>query len=111
MVHSGKLRASASAAILIEAVGSGATVEVMERGLLPKDSPEYLSDAVVTWQEDTLLVGHQPFLGRLASRLVLGKEQPQLVDFSPGTLVGLVRRPATGAWLIGCMLSPELLRR
>lgn len=111
VVHSGKLRASASAAILIEAVGSGATVEVMESGLLPKDSPEYLSDAIVTWQEDTLLVGHQPFLGRLLSRLVLGKEQPQLVDFSPGTLVGLVRRPATGAWLIGCMLSPELLRR
>lgn len=111
VVHSGKRRASDSAAMLIGAIGAGAVVEVMERGLLPKDSPEYLVDAAVSWQEDTLLVGHQPFLSRFLSRLVLGKEHPTLVDFTPGTLVGLTRRPATGAWFVACMLSPELLRR
>lgn len=111
VVHSGKLRASDSAAILMQAVWQSASVQVMERGLLPKDSPEHLSEIAISWQEDTLLVGHQPFLGRLVSRLVLGREQPPLADFTPGTLVDLVRRPVTGAWFIACMLSPELLRR
>jgi phosphohistidine phosphatase SixA len=59
VLHSGKRRASDTAALLIEAVGAGAVVEVMEKGLSPKDSPEYLVDAAETWQKDTLVVGHE----------------------------------------------------
>jgi phosphohistidine phosphatase len=111
VVHSGKLRASDSAAILIPAVGMDATVEVMKKGLSPKDSPVYLSEAANTWQEDTLIVGHQPFMSRLTSRLVLGAEQPLIVDFTPGAALCLARRAVTGAWFIAWMVPPELLRR
>jgi phosphohistidine phosphatase len=110
VVHSGKLRASDTAAILTEAIGAGATVEVMEKGLRPKDSPVYVAEAADAWREDTLVVGHQPVMSRLVSRLVLNVEQPTIVDFTPGTLVGLLRRPATGARFIACMIPPELLR-
>lgn len=110
VVHSGKLRAADSAAILTAAIGEGAAVEVLGKGLLPKDSPVYAAEAAVTWHEDTLVVGHQPTMSRLLSRLVLGAEHPIVVDFLPGTLVGLSRRPATGAFFVSCMIPPELLR-
>jgi phosphohistidine phosphatase len=111
VLHSGKRRASDTASLLIEAVGAGAAVEVMEKGLSPRDSPEYLVEAAGTWQNDTLVVGHEPFMSRFLSRLVLGREKPAIVDFTPGTIVCLARRPVTGAWFIAWMLSPELLRR
>lgn len=111
VLHSGKRRASDTAALLIEAVGEGAVVEAMEKGLSPKDSPEYLVDTAETWHDDTLVVGHEPFMSRFLSRLVLGHEKPTIVDFTPGTLVCLGRRPVTGAWFIAWMLAPELLRR
>lgn len=111
VVHSGKLRASDTAALLMNAVGAGAGAEVMEKGLSPKDSPEYLFATAETWRNDTLVVGHQPFMSRFVSRLVLGQEKPTIVDFTPGALVCLSRRPVTGAWFIAWMLVPELLRR
>ena len=110
VVHSGKLRASDTAAILASAIGEGTVVEVMDRGLAPKDSPVYAAEAAETWREDTLIVGHQPTISRLLSRLVLGAENPIIVNFTPGTVVGLLRRPATGAFFISCMIPPELLR-
>ena len=110
IVHSDKRRAADTAMMLKDALGNP-PLEVMAKGLLPKDSPEPLVDVVGAWQEDTLVVGHQPLLGRLVSRLVLGAEQPTLVGVVPGTIVCLSRRGATGAWFIAWMMPPELLRR
>jgi phosphohistidine phosphatase len=110
IVHSGKLRAKDSAAILIPAIGADAKVVVMEKRLSPSDSPVYLCETANTWHEDTLVVGHQPFMSRLTSRLVLGAEQPVIVDFTPGTAVCLARRPVTRAWFLAWVLAPELLR-
>jgi phosphohistidine phosphatase len=109
VVHSGKLRAKDSAMILISAVGADATV-VVEKRLSPSDSPVYLCETANTWHEDTLVVGHQPFMSRLTSRLVLGAEQPVIVDFTPATAVCLARRPVTRAWFLAWVLAPELLR-
>jgi phosphohistidine phosphatase len=109
VVHSGKLRAKDSAMILTPAVGADATV-VVEKRLSPSDSPVYLCETANTWHEDTLVVGHQPFMSRLTSRLVLGAEQPVIVDFTPATAVCLARRPVTRAWFLAWVLAPELLR-
>lgn len=110
IVHSGKLRASDTAAMLREAIGRDATVEAV-KGMLPKDSPVYLAESAATWTGDTLVVGHEPFMTRLVSRLVLGAEQPGLVAFEPGTLVCVGRRPATGAFFVAGMMAPDWLRR
>jgi phosphohistidine phosphatase len=109
VVHSGKLRAKDSAMILTPAVGADATV-VVEKRLSPSDSPVYLCETANTWHEDTLVVGHQPFMSHLTSRLVLGAEQPVIVDFTPATAVCLARRPVTRAWFLAWVLAPELLR-
>ncbi len=110
ILHSGKLRAQASADILAAKLGGAAVIEEQKR-ILPGDSPEWLADAISAWKENVLVVGHQPFMGRLVSRLVLGKDSPVVVDFSPGTIVCLARRAATGAWHIAWMLTPALLPR
>lgn len=110
VVHSGKLRARASADLIAAKLGGAAVIEEQKR-ILPGDSPEWLADVAATWRENVLVVGHQPFMGRFVSRLVLGKESPVMVDFTPGTVVCLARRGATGAWFIAWMLTPALLRR
>jgi phosphohistidine phosphatase len=109
VLHSGKLRAADSASLLASAIGGTTTAQ--EKGLLPGDSPVPLTEVITTWKADTLVVGHQPFLGRLVSRLLLGKEQPTIVEFTPGTMACLARRPVTGAWYLSWVLVPELLRR
>lgn len=111
VVCSDKLRARTSADILAAAVADAAAIQVMEKGLLPKDSTEGLVDKAAAWKDHTLVVGHQPFMSRFVSRLVLGNEHPLVVDFVPGTAVCLVRRSVTGAWFINWMVPPELLRR
>ena len=111
LVHSGKRRAADSAALLAAAIGPPVALELRPKGLLPGDSPVPLAEAILDWREDTLIVGHQPFLGRLASRLLLGKEQPAVFEFTPGTIACLARRPVTGAWFLVWLLTPDLLRR
>lgn len=111
VIHSGKLRAADSAAMLAPSLGPSVKVEARPKGLLPADTPVPLAEEILDWREDTLIVGHQPFMGRLASRLLLGKEQPQVFEFIPGTLACLARRPVSGAWFLVWLLTPDLLRR
>jgi phosphohistidine phosphatase len=110
IINSGKLRARHSAEIIAGAIAPGISRGVREKGLLPGDSTEWLVDESADWSEDTLIVGHQPFISRFVSRLVLGAETPLLVDVTPGTIVCLVRRRATLAWAIGWVVTPPLLR-
>ena len=109
IVHSGKLRSTDSAQILAAAMGGEAKLVERPR-ILPGDSPEWLADEITTWTDDTMLVGHQPFISKLVSRLVLGKESPIVVDVTPGTVVCLGRRRASRAWLITGMLTPIVFR-
>jgi phosphohistidine phosphatase SixA len=52
-----------------------------------------------------MLVGHLPQLGRLASLVLTGREEPSPVAFTPGTLVGLERG---AGWVIVWALPPAL---
>ena len=55
----------------------------------------------------TMLVGHLPFMARLAGRLVTGDEQLHVADFVPGTVLCL--EPAAGdRWCVAWMVRPEL---
>lgn len=58
-----------------------------------------------------LVVGHLPFLGKLASLLVAGDEAAQVLTFRNAALVRLVpkKEPAGGAlWSVTWVLAPEL---
>lgn len=109
IVHSGKLRARQTAELLSGAFASPCSVGERS-GLNPNDPPEPLAAELADWRDDTMLVGHQPFMGRLVALLVAGPSQEDVVAFRPGSVVCL--EPAeTGGWSVAWMIRPELLGR
>jgi phosphohistidine phosphatase len=109
VIHSGKRRALETALLLAEVVGPGSVVEEAAAGLDPDDSTDRLADAIDDWTEDTLVVGHLPFMGRMVARLITGGEDAPVVHYQPGTVVCLERGGNGGGWTIAWVLRPELL--
>jgi phosphohistidine phosphatase len=106
VIHSGKLRARQTAELLAEAIAPG--LEVETSGLLnPNDNPKAFDWQSESWDQDTLVVSHQPFLGKLVAHLVADNENLPLVAFQPGSMVCLER--SEGHWQIDWMVRPELL--
>jgi phosphohistidine phosphatase len=105
VIHSGKLRARQSAETLAEVVTPGLEPEVS--GLLgPNDNPKAFDWQSESWDRDTLVVGHLPFMAKLVAHLVTEDERMPLVAIQPGSLVCLERND--GSWQIAWMLRPEL---
>lgn len=107
IVHSAKTRARE-------------TAEMMARGLSP-DHPleqnDFLNptadlDELVThltqWQDDTLLVGHMPFISELVGQLVTKNPRCDLLRFTPGTLVCLESYDVE-RWMISWIIRPEMI--
>lgn len=108
ILHSGKLRARQSAELLAPEMGQGAAPEAVS-WLNPNDPVEPVAAQAAAWQEDTLLVGHMPFLGRLAALLVCGDPERPVAAFQPGSMLYL-ERDESGRWSIAWMLRPDLLQ-
>jgi phosphohistidine phosphatase len=77
-------------------------------GLAPNDDVSVFADAIAGWTQDTLVVGHMPFVARLVALLLTGDAEPERVCYRPGTVVCLERSEAPG-WCLSWMLGPELL--
>jgi phosphohistidine phosphatase len=106
--HSGKTRARETADIVAAKMATGVKIEATT-GLNPNDRVEPLAKQINNWQEDTLLVGHMPFMGRIAAYLLSGNNSSQFVAFKPGSMLCLERNESA-SWAIAWMLRPELLR-
>jgi len=107
VLHSGKKRAQQTAESLAASVGTGEHVEETA-GIDPLDPTEGFARTVAEWTEDTMVVGHLPFMGKLVSRLLVGEEETSTVAFQPGSVVCL-DRGEDGSWSIAWMIRPELL--
>jgi phosphohistidine phosphatase len=111
--HSEKLRAAQTAGVLAGSVTSGE--DVRERsGLGPMDPVESLADELGRETGDLMIVGHLPFLGRLASLLVVGNPEREIVTFREAATVCLEGTPNAGdltgqEWRIDWTVSPETL--
>jgi phosphohistidine phosphatase len=106
-LHSGKLRAEQTAQLVADAVGG----DVKQRdGLAPKDDVAPVAEWLRTYGDtDSLaIVGHLPFLDRLASALVTGDEQSQVVRFHMGGLVKLVPKESGDGFSVAWALVPDL---
>jgi phosphohistidine phosphatase len=108
VVHSGKTRAQETASVLGGALCPGATPETMQ-GLGPNDPVMPFAERAAAWREDTLVVGHLPFVARAVCLLTSGDEAHAVVGFRPGSAVCL-EREADGPWELAWMLRPELVR-
>lgn len=106
VLHSGKERARQTAEMLATAVGATAAPEARD-GLSPNDPVAPLAEQAAGWQEDIVIAGHQPFVGRLAAMLLTGREDGAALAFTPGSAVCL-ERAEDGTWALAWMLRPEL---
>jgi len=89
IVHSGKLRAEQTAEILGKALGLPVSASA---GLDPLDPVKPVARQCEEWIDDRLIVGHMPFLGRLAALLLAGREEPDVVAFQRGGMACLEKR-------------------
>ena len=107
VLHSGKTRAEQTAAILAEPLLPTGQPQA-RAGLGPKDPLEVLSPEIAFWSTDALIVGHLPFLGRLASLLLASDPDRPMLAFQPGSMACL-EKDAGGHWVLVWMIRPELL--
>jgi phosphohistidine phosphatase len=111
IVHSTKLRAKQTAEALSKGVKPSKEVAESD-GLSPMDDPvvwaerlKYMTDSA---NEDIMLVGHLPHLGRLASLLLAGDPERNVVSFRMAGVVCL-ERGEKGTWSLKWMITPDVL--
>ena len=82
---------------------------VVERaGLAPNDPVAPVAEEINSAAEDTMIVGHLPFLGKLASALVAGEESTGVLAFRNGGVVCMVRTDE-GAWAVLWAVTPDVV--
>ena len=109
VLHSGKARARQTA----EAIAEACDLEIRSAdGLAPMDPVQPFATQCAEMRS-TVVVGHLPFLERLVSLLLTGREEPSVVAFQRGGMVCLERRnpPAKdapfGAWCLLWTAFPD----
>ena len=104
MFHSGKERARQTAEILMTMPGCQAPPEE-SRDMGPNDPVEPWAQRLAESDQSTMLVGHLPFMGRLASLLLGGDSTMEKVRFTPGTVLGLTK--SESGWRMELLVRPE----
>ena len=106
--HSDKLRAVQTAQILGRTLACADVAPAT--GLHPKDPVEVAVLGLIhdaTW-ESLAIVGHLPFLDRLASLLVAGDQDVPVIAFHNAGLVKLVPAQADQGFVVDWVLTPQL---
>jgi phosphohistidine phosphatase len=107
--HSGKARAEQTARLLAGAVlPRGRKPQAIE-GIGPNTPVAEFSIDADVWEEDTLVVGHLPFMARLVALLTTGDSEREIVSYYPGSVVCLERAEA-GHWVMLWMIRPDILQ-
>jgi phosphohistidine phosphatase len=106
--HSGRRRAEQTAALLAERLNPANGVIVVE-GLKPNDDVRPVAEAFQAEHGPVMLVGHLPFLNRLASLLVVENPQAGIIHFQMAGIVCLSQ--GNGKWAVNWVMPPELLDR
>jgi len=104
--HSGKKRALQTAEIYAAALRPAKGVEPGS-GLNPLDDVTQLA-AQLDSSENLMLVGHLPFMERLASYLITGSIETLVFKFQNGGVVCLDHDPENNSWFIKWALMPKV---
>ena len=106
--HSGKRRAEQTAEILAEHLRPQRGLHAVP-GLAPMLDVEPAAQALGSESASLMLVGHLPFLSKLASRLLAGVTYRPVICFKMGGIVCL-ERGDDGDWTVAWMVTPDILR-
>jgi phosphohistidine phosphatase len=104
--HSEKARVRETAEIIAQAAGITRLLE--KPGLAPLDPVAPVRGDILEREEDLLLVGHLPFLSRLANLLLDHPGAAPIFRFETGEIVGLERN-GEDCWQVLFSISPGLL--
>jgi phosphohistidine phosphatase len=105
--HSGKKRAAQTAEILADAV-KVKKESLARQGLGPNDDVAPLAQELAAAEKDVMIVGHLPFLSRLASLFLTGSESGDTVTFRNAGIVCL-EGGEDKRWQVNWVVTPELL--
>ncbi|MET1127888.1 MAG: phosphohistidine phosphatase SixA [Thermoproteota archaeon] len=105
IIHSGKLRAQQTAEILAKELG----VERVEKGegLDPLADPAPWLERLEAASEDTVVVGHLPFLAKLAGLMLVGSQDAEPVRFRYGGVFCFEK--AEGRWRLVWAVTPDVV--
>ena len=104
ILHSGKARAEETADIFHRYLPA-ATKPAPVKGVAPTDSVEHFADQLRAWNDDVLVCGHQPFMGRLVSHLLCVQADKMTVEYQPGSIAAL-RRDGSADWCLCWFIRP-----
>jgi phosphohistidine phosphatase len=104
--HSSKARAVQTATILSQSLPN-APEPVQADGLMPMDDPGLWVERLASADRDIMLVGHMPYMSRLASLLITWDTGKEIADFTPGTIVCLEK---SSSYRIKWMMTPRMLK-
>jgi phosphohistidine phosphatase len=106
IMHSVKTRARKTADIFASALKPTGGVKEVE-GLKPMDDVAAFA-ASLNPDTHTMLVGHLPFMERMASYLVTGSPDRPVFKFQNSGIVCLDKDPASESWVIVWTLMPHI---
>ena len=106
ILHSVKTRAQKTADIFASALNPTGGVKEVE-GLKPMDDVAAFA-ASINPDTNTMLVGHLPFMERMASYLVTGSLDKPVFKFQNSGIVCLDKDPASDSWAIIWTLMPHI---
>ena len=104
ILHSGKLRAAQTAEIIARIL-KVETIRSID-GIKPLDDVIAFAKTLPDHQDNTMLIGHLPFMERLAAFLITGSYENPVFQFQNGGIVCLDKYPETGRWVIKWALMP-----
>ena len=108
IIHSGKKRAWETADLFrVCLIGDGHFDE--RDGIAPLDPVLDVAEEIQNLSNDTMFVGHLPFMGKLVAHLIAGNENIGVVSFTSGTVVCL-ERDSNDIWSVAWVVRPELLK-
>ena len=102
--HSGKLRAQQTAEIFAAQLGVPITAAP---GLAPNDDVAAVAELIEREQGVVMLVGHLPFLERLAALLITGNAEDKVLNLEASALAELTR--TDDGWTVTGLMQPRLL--
>ncbi|MCW3982097.1 MAG: phosphohistidine phosphatase SixA [Candidatus Bathyarchaeota archaeon] len=107
IVHSGKLRAEQTAKTIAGHLNPPNGV-LKDESLEPLAVAESWKERLNGTQKNIMLVGHLPHLSKLASSLLVGNQEAELIAFRMGGVVCLERNQEN-RWSIQWIITPEAI--
>jgi len=109
VVHSTLARARETAEILAAKLAPGTMAKELD-GIEPWGNVKAFASLTEKWTEDTVVCGHEPFMGQALSYLVTGNPHAELVDVKTGSVMALARNIHNPSWQMRWMVLPRIVR-